>query len=145
MIEKSFEFNFHQTLLNIIKNTHEKFVKLATSDTEKLTKNDLFIVTLKCSMNIARSFSNNSSKFRIEFQTLDAIKLLFDFINNENLLDAYIKSSSNKKTLKYNVLHAIIRSSVGILLNLSRSCTNFRQKWNECDAVIIKIRNTNNI
>lgn len=135
VIEKSFEFSFHKALMDIIKNTSEKLISYLSSGNEKLTKNELYLLALKFSLNIARSFSNNSSKFRMEFQAASGVKLLFNIINNEILLNAYIKAASNHKSFGYNILHSITRGAIGVLLNLSRSSANFKEKWNECNSV----------
>ncbi len=134
--EKSFEFNFVTVLISLLKNVYEEFVSIITSD--KLIKGTNYtLLSLKYALNISRSFSNYSIKFSIEFHNQLGISYIFNYLNNELLIDSYIKAAEKPKFFKFIILNSVLRSSLGTLLNLSRAIdvSDYKKQWNDCKAV----------
>jgi len=134
--EKSYEFNFVTVLINLLKNTYEEFLSILKSD--KLMKgNNYTIVSLKYALCVSRSFSNYSLKFCNNFHNQLGISYIFNYLNDESILDSYIKSAEKPKSFRFLLLQSIVRCCLGTLLNLSRviDVSNYKQQWNDCKAV----------
>ena len=139
-IEKCIEYNFIPVIINLITNCHQQLIEIISSE-KPIVKSNLVLVIIKSVFGITRLFSNYSSKFRIKFQTQNGIKLLFSYLNDEILIDNYIKATAKPRGIRFIILHAIVRAIVRTLLNLSRSNDKFKQQWKNCEAVIIQINN----
>lgn len=73
----------------------------------------------------------------MEFHNNNGIKVLFKYISNETVIDAYVKSYQKPKSIKFILLNSVIRSAIGVLLNLTKviDSSNFKQQWKDCEAV----------
>ena len=139
IIEKCYDFNFISVCIELLRNSHEEFLSILISD-KQLKNNTLLIISaLKYLSSILRSFTNYSAKFCIEFHNQNGICLFFQYLNNDFIIDAYLKAYQNPKSIKFIILNWIIRSFIGTLLNLSKVIDNFnfKQQWKECEAVWI--------
>ena len=118
----------------IIKQLHYMYSLVAENlTTENISKNDkTFQFTHKC-LEIVRHFTNYSMLFRNEFYELNGLNVLWKFINNDTLLDLYMKINA-AQNVTFIHLNRLVRGTLGILFNLSREYDNFSFKWKELNA-----------
>lgn len=142
LVSKSLKYNFDEILIYIIENSYEKFISLISSNTNEIINNKFFASTLAYCVNIVRNYSSISSKFRYKFQENKGVEIIFKYLNNQLLLDSYIREAyQDENNFSFAILHSVIRGSIGILSNLSKSLFDFKDIWNKCHAVIFYIYN----
>jgi hypothetical protein len=85
-------------------------------------------------------FSNYSNRFIEEFHKFEGLRSILDILSNQELIDMY-RMFSTQKTDNYIALNAVIRNSIGLLYNLSRSFNDNSAKWRResCSLVLLSL------
>ena len=87
------------------------FVLIENNDKIKSDQN-LCVKIVETIFKTARRFSNNSIKFCIDSHQLSRLKIIFKYLNNQDLNNAHI-NSENKITAFFNIINNLLRSDIG--------------------------------
>jgi hypothetical protein len=109
--------------------------------------NDLFESTLGCELKsiITEIVSSvittinyaafSHIKFCNKFVEMNGLKVLFNYLNNQILIDNYVSESKNKKSKEFELISTTMKNTMGSLVCIARTYNNHKNEWKECNSV----------
>jgi hypothetical protein len=74
-------------------------------------------------------------KFCNKFVEMHGLKALFNYLNNQILIDNYVAEAKNKKSKEFELINKTMKNTMGSLVCIARTYNNHKNEWKECNSV----------
>jgi hypothetical protein len=138
-VETSLKYSFIDSLINLISILKDVLISSINSNA-LINRNTQ---TLFMALIIIRTYTQISRLFCYEFTKKKGIHVLFSYLNDDLLLNEYMKISCEPAEKEYVFVNGIIRSIIQTLINLQNVYNQeTKEFWSDCVPVLIKFLKT---